>query len=178
MHSSYYDIDSILSEEEMISCTALFDFYHLGHLSSDTGLSRASSLRVSDDKGVHKRAKSRRSLLAENSRLKMPLWSVEKWANLGFVRLSIPKHFSRRARERLATDPGSADLRWGNLWIQYAIKKMTIIITKQSCLCYLKLKLFAELEMKDILDQVFVSPTWFMNVEISSLLKQVLRASL
>ena len=88
--SSYYDIDSILAEEELLPCTSLFDFSHLAHLDSD--------LRG-------------QSFLPEGSRLKMPVWALEKWATLGYVRLSMPRHFGRASRERLEADPAEADLR-------------------------------------------------------------------
>ena len=89
--SSYYDIDAILAEEELIPCTTLFDFSHLAHLDPD--------------------AHSRDHFLSENSKVKMPLWAVKKWAMLGVVRLSLPRHYGRKARERLEADPGDADLR-------------------------------------------------------------------
>ena len=89
---SYYDIDDILAEEELIPCTNLFDFSHLAHLDPDlVG-------------GKH--------YLPEGSQVKLPLWSMEKWAMLGFVRMSLPRHFGRKARERLEADPGQADLRY------------------------------------------------------------------
>lgn len=90
--SSYYDIDAILAEEELVPCTTLFDFSHLSHLDPD--------------------ARHRESHLPEASQIKMPLWAVEKWATLGYVRLSLPRHYSRKARERLEADPGDADLRY------------------------------------------------------------------
>jgi GINS complex subunit 3 len=90
-NSSYYDIDAILAEEELIPCTTLFDFSHLAHLDRDT--------------------RGNKHFLPEGSQIKMPLWTVEKWAMLGFVRLSLPRHYSRKARERLEADPGDADLR-------------------------------------------------------------------
>ena len=69
----------------------LFDFSHLAHLDPDS--------------------RTRDHFLPEASRIKMPLWAMDKWANLGFVRLSLPRHYGRRARERLEADPGDADLR-------------------------------------------------------------------
>jgi hypothetical protein len=90
--SSYYDIDAILAEEELIPCATLFDFSHLAHLDADSP----------SDKGF----------LPEGSRLKLPIWAMEKWAMLGFVRLSLPRHYGRKARERLEADPGDADLRY------------------------------------------------------------------
>ena len=92
---SYYDIDEILAEEELIPCTNLFDFSHLAHLDPDlVG-------------GMH--------YLPEGSQVKLPLWAMEKWAMLGFVRMSLPRHFGRKARERLEADPGQADLRYVRL---------------------------------------------------------------
>lgn len=91
--SSYYDIDAILAEEELIPCTTLFEFSHLAHLDPDARLGN-------------------KHYLPESSRIKMPLWAVEKWAMLGFVRLTLPRHFGRKARERLEADPGDADLRY------------------------------------------------------------------
>merc|ERR1712032_478315 len=40
-----------------------------------------------------------------------PLWSIENWSLLGFVRLILPRHFGRKARDRLEADPVSIDLR-------------------------------------------------------------------
>jgi len=93
---SYYDIDEILAEDQQVSCTNMFDFSLLGHLHPDY---------------VPSSKHNSKAILPENSRFKMPLWSVEKWTKLGFVRLSMSKQFGRRARQRLAADPGAADLR-------------------------------------------------------------------
>jgi GINS complex subunit 3 len=90
--SSYYDIEAILAEEELVPCTTLFEFSHLAHLDPD--------------------ARTQQAYLNESSRIKIPLWAVEKWAMLGFVRLSLPRHYGRKARERLEADPGDADLRY------------------------------------------------------------------
>jgi len=90
---SYYDIDTILAEEELVPCTNLFDFSHLAHLDPDL---------VDSDK----------TYLPESSQVKLPLWAMEKWAMLGFVRMSLPRHYSKKARERLEADPSEADLRY------------------------------------------------------------------
>jgi GINS complex subunit 3 len=90
--NSYYDIDAILAEEELIPCITLFDFSHLAQLDPD--------------------ARNRHHFLPEASRLKVPLWAVNEWAMLGFVRLSLPRHYGRKARESLEADPGDADLRY------------------------------------------------------------------
>jgi len=90
--SSYYDIDDILAEEELVPCTTLFEFSHLSFLDPDV-----ADLQHS---------------LPESSRCKVPLWAVEKWAMLGFVRIALPRHFTRKARERLEADPSEVDLRY------------------------------------------------------------------
>jgi GINS complex subunit 3 len=90
--SSYYDIDAILAEEELIPCTNLFEFWHLSHLDPDLVDSNVSHL-------------------PEDSHVKLPLWAMEKWATLAFVRMSVPRHYGRKARERLEADPAQADLR-------------------------------------------------------------------
>jgi len=91
MPSKYYDIDEILAEEELVPCTTLFEFSYLSHLDPE----------VAD----------RQHYLPENSRVKVPLWALEKWAMLGFVRIALPRHFTRKARERLEAEPSEVDLR-------------------------------------------------------------------
>lgn len=91
--SSYYNVDDILAEEELIPCTNLFDFSHLSHLQPD----------IVD-----------KSYLPEGSSVKVPLWAMQQWALLGFVRMTLPRHFGRKARERLLADPAQADLRKRN----------------------------------------------------------------
>lgn len=110
--NSYYDIDAILAEEELIPCTTLFDFSHLAHLDSDGGTQDQQQQQQHQPR--HNGTKTTtNSLLPENSRIKIPLWAVEKWAMLGFVRLQLPRHYGRKARERYDADPGDADLRYG-----------------------------------------------------------------
>ena len=100
MPTSYYDVDAILAEEELIPCTTLFEFSHLQHLDPDASIG-----------GRKVGGKKKTNYLEEGSRIKLPLWALEKWANLGFVRLQLPRHYGRKARERLEADPGDADLR-------------------------------------------------------------------
>ena len=88
--TSYYDIDAILAEEELIPCINNFDFHHLPHLNPD----------------------NKKQYLPDESAIKMPLWAVKKWSSLGMVKISIPRIFGRKARERLEADPGDADLRY------------------------------------------------------------------
>lgn len=91
---SYYDIDDILAEEEAVPCLTLFDFSHLAHLHPD-----------------HANASGHRNSLPENSKIKMPLWAIRKWAELGFCRLLLPTHYRTRARELIQADPASVTLR-------------------------------------------------------------------
>lgn len=89
---SYYDIDAILAEEELVPCTTLWNCSFLSHLDPEL------------DENQH--------YLPENSRIKIPLWVVEKWAGLGCVRLSLPRHFNRKTRERIEAEPSEVDLRY------------------------------------------------------------------
>jgi hypothetical protein len=97
----YYDVDAILAEEELVPCCTLFDFSYLSHLDPD----------VASDHNNGKSNSKHLRYLPENSRVKIPLWAVEKWAMLGYVRLSLPRHYGRKARERLEADPSEVDLR-------------------------------------------------------------------
>lgn len=110
--SSYYDIDAILAEEELVPCTTLLDFSHLGHLDPDAV--HEAARRADESGGDASSLKKRKRVnhrLPEATRIKMPLWAMEKWALLGYVRVGLPRHFGRRARERLEADPGCADIR-------------------------------------------------------------------
>lgn len=95
MTSSYYDIDAILAEEELLPCSTLFDFAHLAHLDPDQALDT-------------------RKYLPEKSRIKMPIWAVQKWAEMGFVKISMPRNYSQKARDRLQAEPHDVDLRKKN----------------------------------------------------------------
>lgn len=108
--SSYYDIDAILAEEELVPCSTLFDFTYLSHLDPDLS--------------------EKDHYLPESSRVKMPLWAVEKWAALGYVRLSLPRHYGRKARERLEADPTEVDLRY----VLYCKKQSLVSVIDHSIL--------------------------------------------
>lgn len=100
VNMTYFDIESILAEEELVPCTTLFDFSHLGHLedsSSSSGTARASSTET--------------QYLKEGTKLKMPLWAMEKWASLRYVKVHLPRHLNQKARERWEADPLAVDLR-------------------------------------------------------------------
>lgn len=89
--SDYFDIDSILAEEELVPCTCKFDFSHLGHLNVDD----------------HQEEK----YLKEGTKLKMPLWALHKWSSLQYVNLSVPRSWNKKTRETLIADPSAVDLR-------------------------------------------------------------------
>ena len=113
--ASYYDIDVVLAEEELIPCTTLFDFSFLGLLDPDVTHhqhGQSSNAKAITDSISKTTSSSSNGLnLPENSRIKIPLWAVKKWAMLGFVRLQLPRHYGRKAREGYEADPGDADLR-------------------------------------------------------------------
>jgi hypothetical protein len=124
MQTSYYDIDSILSEEELISVTNCFDFSHLAHLDPYYIPSRYSvsvdeniKIDISNLKneringGNMGQISSCSYILHKGTIFKMPLWSIENWVHSGFVKLTLPRHFSRKTRERIEADPVSIDLR-------------------------------------------------------------------
>ena len=103
----YYDIDDFLAEEELVPCTTNCDFSYLSFLDPDNTAAAVIS-------GGSKSKRSRNSdqdLLAEHSKLKMPIWSLHSWADLGFVLLQIPKEYNRKTRELLAADPAHVHLR-------------------------------------------------------------------
>jgi len=108
MQQSYYDIDAILAEEELLPCTTLFEFAHLAGLDPGGSHNHKGRYRNECDNGASS------VYLPENSRIKISLWAVEKWAMLGFIRLQLPRHYGRRARERYDADPGDVNLRKRN----------------------------------------------------------------
>ena len=142
---SYYDIDTILAEEELVPCTTLLQCRHLAHLDPDylthsavqpqddehhdysadaAGKRQRGGTSAKKSSTSSKRSRASSSVarhLPENSRIKMPLWSVDKWSHLGFVRLGLPRHFGRGARERLQADPSGADLRYVCVYLCFAV---------------------------------------------------------
>jgi len=116
----YYDVDAILAEEELLAVRPNFDFDRLAHLDPDSHRLAASS---SGRKRSHAEAggdATKETSAAGNSvghrlpkgtKVKMPLWAVEKWATLGFVRVpNLPRHYRRRMEERLQADPVTMNL--------------------------------------------------------------------
>lgn len=86
----YYDIDTILAEEELIpTTTADFDFSYLSHLHPDrpaTGL-------------------------PAGSKVQLPVWVAKVWAYQGYAKVAMPKQYGRAVQERLAAEPTDVDLR-------------------------------------------------------------------
>eukprot|EP01082_Thalassiosira_pseudonana_P001730 g583.t1 g583 contig10:337497-338541(-) len=128
---SYYNIDTILAEEELIVARPAFDFALLSHLDPDshrlaTSTSSAGRKRARDDtdkenalNGTTDKLKSvgggGSHALPAGTKIKMPMWALERWAMLGFIRISsLPKHYGKRMKERLEADPVSVDLRSKN----------------------------------------------------------------
>lgn len=116
---SYYDIDEILAEEELIPVTNNLNFFLLAHLDPDYSHSARSQSRQA------------KNILLEGTRFKMPLWSIKKWAELNYLTVRIPKHYGKRARERLNADPVSVDLRKWNE--RYYRSGMAIVRLINSC---------------------------------------------
>jgi hypothetical protein len=122
---SYYDIDTILAEEELLVVKPSFDFSLLAHLDPDSShlQQRRSRKRPrggdddgddNDDEAAEKDndGTDNSNGLPEGTKIKMPLWAVERWALLGFIRFpSLPRHYGRKMKERLEADPVSVDLR-------------------------------------------------------------------
>ena len=119
---SYYDIDTILAEEELLVVKPSFDFSLLAHLDPDSAhlQQRRSRKRPrgddddddTNDEAAKVDATDNSNGLHEGTKIKMPLWAVERWALLGFIRFpSLPRHYGRKMKERLEADPVSVDLR-------------------------------------------------------------------
>jgi len=107
---SYYDIDAILAEEDLIPCTTCFDFAFLAWLDpNSTHLTADSRKRNRDGEPL-----LNSSILPEGNKVHMPLWAIEKWSTLSFVRVSVPKHYTRKVRERFMADPVHAPIRMSN----------------------------------------------------------------
>lgn len=96
----YYDIDDILAEEELVPCKTSFDFSYLSHLDPDSVYGGGNNKHHNNH------------VLPENSKIKIPVWAVRKWADLGFCRITqLPKHYGLKARELLQADPAAVSLR-------------------------------------------------------------------
>ena len=119
---SYYDIDAILAEEELIPLTNLFDFPYLAHLDpeyvvrehQDSQLYFQNSSVKSNFRGQRsKHFNDAHSRLRANTSFYMPLWSVTNWtkAQERCINVKLPKHYRRKTRDRLNSDAVSVDLR-------------------------------------------------------------------
>lgn len=98
----YYDIDTILAEDEILTVKPKFSFAHLSHLDPD--YSSRKRPRGGDD-GMSSKPSSNHHHLPEGTKIRMPLWVVDRWAHLNFVRIPVlPKHYRQRTKERLEAD--------------------------------------------------------------------------
>lgn len=113
---NYYNIDTLLAEEELLVVRPSFRFAHLGHLDPDAQrLGSSSSSSSGRKRNRDGEDTSHHHALAEGTKIKMPLWAADRWSTLGFVRLpSLPGRYGRRMRERLEADPVAVDLRSKN----------------------------------------------------------------
>jgi hypothetical protein len=106
---SYYDIDTILAEEELIQIRPSFPFSHLSHLDPESS-SRKRRRVDKENIGNSRSAGGLSHVLEEGTKIKMPLWAVDRWVVLGFVRVTLPGIYGTKMKERLLADPVSVDL--------------------------------------------------------------------
>lgn len=112
---SYYDIETILAEEELLTVNPKFAFAYLSHLDPDShhrNLSRKRPRAADDDAMGDGSGASHNHRLPEGTKIKMPLWAVDRWAMLNFVKIpAVPKHYRQRMKERLEADAVRMNLR-------------------------------------------------------------------
>lgn len=106
---SYYDIDTILAEEELIQIRPSFPFSHLSHLDPESS-SRKRRRVDKENVGNTTRHSYESTALEEGTKIKLPLWAVDRWAVLGFVKVTLPGIYGSKMKERLLADPVSVDL--------------------------------------------------------------------
>ena len=83
------EIDTMLSEEERLPCTFLYDAKNLGHL---------------DNTGIDK------DLPAE-TRVDLPLWLSRTFSECNMVTIEFPKHYGIKMREEMRAGLEAIDLR-------------------------------------------------------------------
>ena len=116
---SYYDIDTILAEEEYLQIRPSFPFSHLSHLDPEyisrkrrrvdkENVGNASSNNKND--GSKHNGGGHSHTLEEGTKIKMPLWAIDRWVVLGFVKVTLPGIYGTKMKERLLADPVSVDL--------------------------------------------------------------------
>ncbi|KAL7543948.1 hypothetical protein ACHAWF_007490 [Thalassiosira exigua] len=110
---SYYDVEAILAEEELLTVKPAFAFAHLVHLDPDARrpVAAVGRKRRRDESGGGGGGGGGGSALPEGTKVKMPLWAVDRWAMLGFVKIpTLPRHYRQRTKERLMADPVDMNL--------------------------------------------------------------------
>lgn len=109
---SYYDIDTILAEEELLQIRPSFSFSHLSHLDPEN-VSRKRR-RIDKENVVNGITTNHNTTsghtLEEGTKIKMPLWAIDRWVVLGFVKVTLPGIYGTKMKERLMADPTSVDL--------------------------------------------------------------------
>ena len=112
---SYYDIDTILAEEELLTVKPSFAFAHLAHLDPEShrlNRKRRREESTTDKDSTSKSSRGSHHHLPEGTKIKMPLWAVDRWAMLGFVKIpTLPKHYRQSMKERLMAAPVEMNLR-------------------------------------------------------------------
>ncbi|PWN53589.1 GINS complex, Psf3 component [Violaceomyces palustris] len=93
MDQNYWDIDSILSDNQKLPCTFNLTVPNLGHLESN------------DERDVK-----------QHARLELPFWLAELLALNDVVSISMPKAFGPRVRGALDANAQSVQLRNLNIW--------------------------------------------------------------
>mmetsp|Transcript_27767 Transcript_27767/g.40990 ORF Transcript_27767/g.40990 Transcript_27767/m.40990 type:complete len:198 (+) Transcript_27767:112-705(+) len=111
MPSNYYDIDAILAEDQVITCTSQFDFDHLGpYLNSDLMTNH----------------------VPEKTKLVLPMWAISKWLALSYVKItSLPRSYSPRFLNNLEADPSHVNLRKKSPYFFLAGRWLVSLIRKQ-----------------------------------------------
>ncbi|CAM9848663.1 unnamed protein product [Choristocarpus tenellus] len=89
MSGTYYDLDTILSEEERVPCIFTLDAVGMGMLDPTT---------ADDD-------------LTKGTKVEFPLWMARYLYFKAMVDLELPKHYTEKFREQLDAGPGAVNLR-------------------------------------------------------------------
>ena len=87
--SDYFDIASILSEEERVFVSVRTGVLHINML-------------IGDDEGEH---------LRENQRLELPIWLAKSLRNKNYLDVKIPLYLKKKQITSIIADPIRSDLR-------------------------------------------------------------------
>ena len=122
--SRYYDIDSILAEDERVPSVFNFDALHLGYMTSQagdvgmdlSGVRRSKRGRYGnddddDDDDDEDEAIFQSTVLKRESKVDLPLWLSRGLARRELVTIGTPRSYGARFRVSLLADPRAVDLR-------------------------------------------------------------------